>query len=80
MARHFRRFLGLKLQLVEFGIQAAGFQQVVVLAPLDDGALAYDKDDVGPTNGRKPVGDYNACFPVHQSIQCVEYQPLGKCV
>lgn len=52
-----RRLLGGELGLIQFAVQAAAGEQVVVPAPLDDAPFIHNKDLVGAAHGREAVGD-----------------------
>ena len=45
--------------LVELGVEAAGRDQLVVAAPLDDPAVVDHHDEVGLTHRRQAVGDHD---------------------
>ena len=55
---------GLELALVEPGVGAAGGDELVVVALLDDRAVLHDEDAVGVPDRREPVGDHERGPPV----------------
>ena len=66
-----------ELGAVELGVAAAGGEQVVVRAALDDRAVLDDGDLVGRPDRREPVGDDDRRAPVQRLGQRLLHRGLG---
>ena len=54
-----------RLDFMELGIHAAGLDQFIVGAALHNPALAHDKDEIGVTNRRQTMSDYECGSTLH---------------
>ena len=71
------RLLALELDPVELGVLAAGGQQLVVAAALDDAPVVEDQDHVGLADRRQPVGDDQRGAPLQGGGQGLLHGRLG---
>ena len=69
--RDFFSGYAVELAVVHVGIRAAGRQQLVVIALLDDIAVAHDQNQVGVADGREAVRDDKARTAFHQPDQSI---------
>src|SRR5438105_9087995 len=72
-----RQFLLQQLPLVEVCVLAAGGEQLLVRAALDDAPLVEDADEVGVAHGRDAVRDDKAGALAHHAAQLGEDFLLG---
>ena len=54
-----------KLAIIQLSVKTILLQQFVVLALLDDVAVADDQDQISVADSAQPMGDYEASFTLH---------------
>ena len=65
------------MHIIEFGVDAVGFQQFFMCTAFDDLPVVEYADEVGILDGGKPVGDDNGRAVFHQIVKCLLDELFG---